>query len=513
MHSVRAIPLFSVLLLLELPYSVFGAATVSGDLPRQADLGFSTSTEDGRLEVVKVVADTPAARASLAVGDLILEVNRESFDKPYHGAAALQRLDGGKRLALAVSRDGVTRTVAYTPPQRPLEDVPGLESLYDVVTAPDGARLRTIVTRPIGSTTRLPAIFFTQWVSCGSLEFTSGGLSREVLKQLALQSGAALIRVERAGSGDSEGPACHELDYDTELSHYRHALDATLARYDWLDRDRVVVYGSSLGATMAPLVAQGRKVAGVIVQGGGAVTYLERMIAFDRQQLERTDVPLGDIHERMQRQIAFHVEYLVRGRNPDEIAKDGPDMAAARASIRGLGDGEHYGRPYAWHQQAARHDFLETWSAIDAPVLVIHGEYDQFESRHGHELIATAVNRRHPGRATFLAIPRMDHEGDLYATIEQAYVWEHPVSGPPEAAARLQTGPMLRWLRDVAGVTPAGPTANPSRPLKKVCASLTATAPSSFQRGHRDLARQSHFSARRGPNEGLQHLVDLRRAG
>ena len=101
MLSLRATPLFSVLLLLGLPYSVFGAATVNGDLPRQADLGFSTSTEDGRLEVVKVVAGSPAARAGLAVGDRILEVNRESFDKPYHGAAALQRLDGGKRLTLA----------------------------------------------------------------------------------------------------------------------------------------------------------------------------------------------------------------------------------------------------------------------------------------------------------------------------------------------------------------------------------------------------------------------------
>ena len=91
-----------------------------------------------------------------------------------------------------------------------------------------------------------------------------------------------MVRVDRAGSGDSEGPACHELDYDTELAHYRSALDATLARHDWLYRDRVVVYGSSLGATLAPLVSQGRKVAGVMVQGGGAVTYLERLIAFDK---------------------------------------------------------------------------------------------------------------------------------------------------------------------------------------------------------------------------------------
>lgn len=436
-----------------------GATRMQGDLPRQADLGFTATADSGQIQVAKVVPDGAAARAGLLVGDRIVEIDGESFAKPYHASAALQRADGGRRIALTVTRGDARRTISYTPPPRPLEDVAGLDSLYDVVTTADGVRLRTIVTRPTGTTGRLPVIFFTQWVSCGSLEFGGGGLSREILKQLALESGAALVRVDRAGSGDSEGPACHELDYDTELAHYRSALDATLARHDWLDRDRVVVYGSSLGATLAPLVAQGRQVAGVMVQGGGAVTYLERMIAFDRQQLERTDVPVADIHARMLRQIAFNVEYLVRGRDPDEIARDGADMAQARASIRGLGDGEHYGRPYDWHRQAARHDFLSAWSSIDAPVLVIYGEYDQFEARHGHELIADVVNRRSPGRATFVPIARMDHEGDVYDTIVDAYAWEHPVSGPPEAAARLQTGPMLRWLRGVVGIPPLAPAA------------------------------------------------------
>ena len=434
------------------PRPAVAAATVAGDLARQADLGFITSTEDGHLRVARVTEASAATRAGLGVGDQIVAVNGSAFTKPYHGVAQLERLDGNQRVSLAVvDRAGARRTIAFTPPARPLEDVAGLDSFYDVVTTPDGARLRTVVTRPAGATGPVPVIFYTQWVSCGTLEFSRGGLAREILKVLARRSGAAMIRAERAGTGDSEGPACHELDYDTELAHYRHALDATLARYNWLDGSRLVIYGSSLGATMAPLVAQGRKLVGVIVQGGGALTYLERMIAFDHQQLERTDVDPADIHERLQRQIAFNVQYLVQGRLPDDIAKDGPDMAAARTSIRGLGDGEHYGRPYAWHQQAARHDFLQAWSSIDAPVLVIFGEFDQFESRHGHELIATTVNRRHPGRATFVEIARMDHEGDVYDTIEDAYVWASPISGPPKAAARLQAGPMLRWLRDVAG--------------------------------------------------------------
>lgn len=431
-------------------------AIVDGDLPRRADLGFASSTDSGRLAVARVDGGSPAAQAGLAKDDVIVSINGQRLEKPYHGNAMLVRVAGGQPVTLEVRRgEAAPHTLRFTPPPGAYEDVPGVDSHYGVVTLPDGTRLRTIVTRPQGTTGRLPVIFFTQWVSCGTIEFTRGGLSREILKTLARESGAALVRVERAGAGDSEGAACHELDYDTEVAHYRAALDAVLQRYDWLDPARLVIYGSSLGSTVAPLVAQGRPVAGLIVQGGGAVTYLERMINFDRQQLERTDVPVDEIHARMQRQIAFHVEYLVRGRDPDAITRDGTEMAAARSAIRGLGDGEHYGRPYAWHQQAARRNFAAAWAAIDAPVLVIYGEFDQFEARRGHEWIADIVNRRHPGRATFLAVPRMDHEGDVYDSIEDAYAWERQVSGEPAQAHRLQTGPMLRWLGALPGFAAA----------------------------------------------------------
>ena len=99
---------------------------------------------------------------------------------------------------------------------------------------------------------------------------------------------------------------------------------ATIARrstrsrsHPWVDPDRIIIYGSSLGSTTAPLVAQGKKVAGIAVQGGGAVTYLERMINFDRLYLERSGKYRPDqIHEEMIRRIPFHVEYLVNRKTP-----------------------------------------------------------------------------------------------------------------------------------------------------------------------------------------------------
>ncbi|MEP6340273.1 CocE/NonD family hydrolase, partial [Parasphingorhabdus sp.] len=150
-----------------------------------------------------------------------------------------------------------------------LESTEGLETEYGMIRTSEGLRLRSFVTRPQGTSERLPAIFVTQWVSCGSMRFSDARDSQ--LKLLARQSGMVMIRIDRSGSGDSEGLGCDKLDYDTEVRHYREAL-VQVKQHPWVDPDRVVILGSSLGSTTAPLVAEGNNVAGVVVQGGGAVT-------------------------------------------------------------------------------------------------------------------------------------------------------------------------------------------------------------------------------------------------
>jgi S1-C subfamily serine protease len=76
------------------------------------------AVESGReqaIEVVEVVAGSPADRAGLRGADIVLAVDGE----PVRGMDDLQRLMDagaiGRRLALTVSRDGQTVTVNVTP--------------------------------------------------------------------------------------------------------------------------------------------------------------------------------------------------------------------------------------------------------------------------------------------------------------------------------------------------------------------------------------------------------------
>jgi len=329
------------------------------------------------------------------------------------------------------------------------ESIPGVTSHYRVVKVDDGSRLQAIVTLPEGDNSPRYPLLFTQWVSCGSLEYREGSNSRELLAALAHDSGLALVRVDRSALDDS-GPSCAELDYDTEIAHYVQAFK-TLLDDERIDPSRVYVYGSSLGSTTAPLVAlelqdAGFDIAGVMVQGGGAVTYYERMLNFDRYYLERRPdaVAPADIHDEMLARAKFQYEYLVEGRHPDDVAKDGPAMARVRNDTLGLGATDQYGRPYAWHQQAAKHNFLAAWAELEVAVLVIFNAFDQFESRHGHKLIVDTVNRLRPRSGTYVERAGIGHSDNRYTDIVEAYPREGGTPAWREAAEI-----MVDWLRGI----------------------------------------------------------------
>jgi dienelactone hydrolase len=325
---------------------------------------------------------------------------------------------------------------------RPLERIAGLESVYGVLATPDGRRLRTIVTRPEGGTGRRPGILFIQWLSCDTIELpeSARGGWANMMRTVAQRSGMVMWRTEKAGVGDSEGD-CTKLDYDTELSHHRAALEALRASA-YVDPERIVIFGASMGANMAPLVAQGRRVAGVMTWGGGARTWFERQLGFSRHALELAGEDMGSISARMSGQARFYAKYLLEGKTPAQIGAEDPALGKVWGEIVGTDGDLQYGRTPAFHQQAQRQSWTAAWAAIEAPVLVLYGAYDWFEDVESARGVVRVVNSRAPERAALEVIPRMDHHFTEFPTPEAAF---------RESGGTVNEGPavqsMLAWLR------------------------------------------------------------------
>ncbi|MDX1460030.1 MAG: site-2 protease family protein [Xanthomonadales bacterium] len=423
------------------------APAVFGGLQRQGNPGFRGSVANGALVVGRVDESSEAARAGLREGDVIEAIDGRAFSKAHIGQDLLETLKGDEPVSLRIRRDGRAVNVAFTPPPRDWEQLSGLEAEYGVLETSDGARLRTIVTRPRGADSPLPAVFMIQWVGCSSLEFQHEGPWLMVYKGVAERSGLAMIRVERSANGDSEGPPCHQLDMNTERMHYDEAFEV-LTRHPWVDRDRVVLMGNSLGTKMVPLVAHGKLLAGAITSSGGGLSYFERMVNFDRHALSHEDRDPAEAHDILMAQMPFQVMYLLEGKTPEQIVAERPDLEGVWETIAHTGDGHHYGRPYAYHHQAARQDYVEAWAVLEAPILVNFNQYDQFEELRGAELIVDTVNRLRPGTATLAVHAQLGHSFRRYASQLDAYAYRDGEPGHEVALAVI-----LDWLEQHVPLT------------------------------------------------------------
>jgi pimeloyl-ACP methyl ester carboxylesterase len=295
-----------------------------------------------------------------------------------------------------------------------------------------GQRLRTLTTVP-RTEGKLPAIFLAGWLSCDSVEVAPNardGVSR-LLKQVITDTGAIVVRMDKAGIGDSEGN-CAETDFDTELSGYRAAFRA-LRAHPRVDPARIVLLGISNGGGFSPLVAEGAPVAGFVSVGGWSKTWFEHMIELERRRLALDGRARGAITAEAKRLAEFHAAYLLERRTPAEVIR----LKPALKSVWYDEPTHQYGRPAAYYHQLQALDLDAAWSKVGVPALIVWGEYDWIMSREDQTLIVDAVNANAPGRARLLSVPRMDHSFSTHATPKAAFDRMGAGDYPQAAAAEI----------------------------------------------------------------------------
>jgi pimeloyl-ACP methyl ester carboxylesterase len=396
----------------------------------------------GGARVARLAAGSPGERAGIRMDDRILAVNGQSA----RDAAAFMRsyrgLRAGDTLRASISRaGGAPFDVTIPLPPLPEEAIPGAVVSYGSVVNAAGQRLRTITTRPTAATGRRPGMLLVGWLSCGSVEIPlqgGDGLSR-LFKAVAAGSGHVFMRVDKAGTGDSQGE-CSETDLDTELSGYRAALDALRARPD-VDPARIYILGASIGGALAPFVAamlpKDAPVRGLIVTGGFAKSWYEHQLEQERRRLMLAGLAPGEVNAQLVGFAELYTEFLLRKRTPGDIVSRLPHLAPIWYDE----PAHQYGRPARYYHQVQALNVLEAWSRISAPVLILHGEYDWIMTRADQDLVADAVNRNRPGAVRIVDLPRAGHDLDTYATLPDSFNDSSPIYDP------LVEREVLTWLK------------------------------------------------------------------
>jgi pimeloyl-ACP methyl ester carboxylesterase len=319
----------------------------------------------------------------------------------------------------------------------PHEAVPGRFVEYASVLSARGHRVRTVTTRPISVSGRLPVIVFIPWLSCDSVESPHGpsdGWS-QMLRGIATGVDAVFVRVDKPGVGDSEGD-CAQTSLEDDLAAYRAAIRAALARSD-VDASRLTLVGGSIGGALAPLLAVEFKVHAIASIGGFSRTWLEHILGHERRRLTLSGATPGAVNVAMRGFGDFYALYLDSKLTPAEVLARRPDLKPIWYDAP-----EHqYGRHARYFQEVQAQNVEAAWAALRVPTLVMWGEYDWIMGRADQERILEIVNADGAALAKLVVVPGMNHHFERFATPVAAFREQGGVYATDATAA------IVNWLR------------------------------------------------------------------
>jgi pimeloyl-ACP methyl ester carboxylesterase len=377
-------------------------SNVVAGLPRAGRFGAAFAPGAGGAAIDAVGAGTPAEKAGLQHGDVIVSADGQAIADPPAFVAAVAKKRAGDSLTIAVRRGNETLTKELTLAAVPLEHQSDYDIEYGSVDA-GGSKRRVIVTRPPGAG-KHPAVLLLGGIGCYSLD----GLLRpaeprqpyaKILDALT-RAGYVTMRVEKSGMGDSEGPPCMDprSDFDAEVRGYAAGL-AQLASMDFVDGGNLFLFAHSIGPLAAARIASEHPVRAIAVAETIGTSWIEYDLTNVRRQLLLAGVPYDEVDRRLRRHEVCAHRYFVEKQTDPACAEE-----------------IHAPAPDTYMQQIASLDLAPLWKTIDAPVLIIYGTADFVTDSYQGEYLRDMINAFHQGHATYIRIEGMDHGLTLTGT-------------------------------------------------------------------------------------------------
>lgn len=422
---------------------------VKDELPRRAGpLGLRFELhESGVLRITQVQPGLPADRAGIRPGDLLLTINGESVRTPDDAGAILRRSKSGDELELRVQREDQNDLAVRFVLEPATEVVEGSVVRYDHVVTAGGYRLRTIVTEPLESPRTidglLPAFLFVQGIICDTIDrphFPEAPDTRIV--HAMAKAGFVTMRVDKPGTGDSEGPACSEIDFSTELDGFASALRA-LASMPNVDPNRIYVFGHSMGGVMAPYLAAELPVRGSIVYGTLVRTWFEYQLENVRRQSELRGFADELVNAYVQAEAKRSSVVLIEKGTLGDAWDRWPELRQPTQGI--MLDEEHMStRHVRFFHELQDLNLAQAWADASGHVLAIWGEYDWVCAKEDHDRIAAIVNRREAGAGSSITLAQADHSFTTHPNLQASLM----LMGRGRWADEL-IGTVLEWIDGV----------------------------------------------------------------
>jgi pimeloyl-ACP methyl ester carboxylesterase len=361
-----------------------------------------------------IIADSIVAGSSFAVlglqkGDLITEMNGNKISSMESYGKVSSVIRAGDKMEVKFIRNSQNMSAGANAVMRPYEQSEIADVQYDWVKFRNGY-LRAITRKPKGKT-NCPAILLIPGYGCGSIENYMSSYNGKLLTEW-LKAGYVVVTIEKSGLGDSYNCAsCSEVDLATDIESFDAGYNY-MEQLPFIDKGRLYIWGHSMGGVIAPEIAKKHQPKGVMVFGTTFRPWSEFLLEMHRVQkplLENQNyLQTEDFMRKIQK---IYYEFFILRKTREELLKNPEykDLVVSELAYK-EGSNDMWGRHWTFWPQIDSLNLAKSWQSINCPVLVLHGETD-YESCSIVEpvLITKTVNEKHPGNATMVVVPQLDH--------------------------------------------------------------------------------------------------------
>ncbi|MBS1742734.1 MAG: alpha/beta fold hydrolase [Bacteroidetes bacterium] len=415
---------------------------------RKALMGMQGRAVSSGIVADSIIPNGTWAAINIQKGDTILELNGQQLSSMQAYGKTAAEIRTGDEVRVRYIRNNKKMFAKGKAVMRPYETSDIADIRYDWVKFRSGA-LRAIARKPKGKI-HCPAILLIPGYGCGSIENYAGSYNGKLMNEW-IKAGYAVVTIEKSGMGDSYGCVpCSEADLVTDIESF-DAGYRYMKSLPFVDTTQLVIWGHSMGGVIAPEVAKKHHPAAVMVFGATFRPwneFLPEMHRIQKPLLEQQTYVQTEAFMRTIQKIYY--EFFVLGKTPAQlyVIPEYKELVASELNYK-EGSNDMWGRHWRFWQQIDSLNLAADWQSLNCKVLIVHGETDYEKcSRVEPMLMQKAVNEVHPGNATLIVIPQLDHFMMKSATWEEArdnFKAQQYNKGNFNSAIAEET---IKWLRE-----------------------------------------------------------------
>ncbi|MFM7767462.1 MAG: PDZ domain-containing protein, partial [Bacteroidota bacterium] len=242
--------------------------------------------------------------------DLIVAIGNQSFQSTDEFMEHFLKYKPGQLVKLKVIREKKSISLQAKALARPYETDDNANVIYDEADY-KGGQLRVIINKPF-MVEKMPAMMFIPGYTCSSIdELTSDHPYKRIIDAY-VDAGYVTLRIEKSGLGDSKNtPPCSSCDLMDEIENFEVGLKK-LKSLSYVDTNRIIMVGHSMGGIIAPAISSKHPVAGVIVYGTTAKSWFEYQLEMYRVQNALAGMNPIEVEKSVVEQYDLNYRYFVK---------------------------------------------------------------------------------------------------------------------------------------------------------------------------------------------------------